>query len=564
MYFDSLVKIPDVPGKLITKKVKGATYIYYEYERTYDPSRKFNVPKRTTIGKMSDDGTNRMYPNENYLRYFPASSLDVFKEEQRRSSCLKVGSFLVIEQVVHYCRLNQMLGDIFGDEAALLLDLASYSIICEDNAAQYYPDYAYNHPLFTKGMRIYSDSKVSTFFNSIDHWQTSSFLNGWNERRNYRERIYISYDSTNKNCQAGDITMVEFGKAKDEKGLPIFNWALAHDVHNREPLFYEEYPGSIVDVSQLQYMIQKSHAYGYRNIGFILDRGYFSKANIQYMDESGYNFIIMLKGMNKLVTSLIEEHRGSFETKRQCFIKNWVVYAKTVKARLYDSDEKDRYFHIYYSSSKHNAQRSELEATLLRMTKLLQSREGTETSFPSSYEQYFELFYDEGKKRKFLFAKEREEAIEKALELCGYYVIVTSEAMSAKEAIDLYKSRDQHEKLFRGDKSYLGSKSMRVYSDESVHGKIFVEFIALIIRSRIYCLLKDEMESYASKPNYMTVPAALKELGKIEMIRQYDGRYRLDHAVTARQKNILKAFGLDENDVKDKVITLANTLHRGA
>ena len=151
MYFDSLVKIPDVPGKLITKKVKGATYIYYEYERTYDPSRKFNVPKRTTIGKMSDDGTNRMYPNENYLRYFPASSLDVFKEEQRRSSCLKVGSFLVIEQVVHYCRLNQMLGDIFGDEAALLLDLASYSIICEDNAAQYYPDYAYNHPPLQRG-----------------------------------------------------------------------------------------------------------------------------------------------------------------------------------------------------------------------------------------------------------------------------------------------------------------------------------------------------------------------------------------------------------------------------
>ena len=63
--------------------------------------------------------------------------------------------------------------------------------------------------------------------------------------------IYISYDSTNKNCQAGDVDIVEFGKAKDEKRFPIFNLALVFDKTNRIPLLYEEYPGSINDVSQL-------------------------------------------------------------------------------------------------------------------------------------------------------------------------------------------------------------------------------------------------------------------------------------------------------------------------
>ena len=48
----------------------------------------------------------------------------------------------------------------------------------------------------------------------------------------------------------------------------------------------------------------------------------------------------------------------------------------------------------------------------------------------------------------------------------------------------------------------------------------------------------------------MTVPAAIKELEKIVMIRQLDGQYRLDHAVTAKQKIILDAFGLDEGTVK--------------
>ena len=34
------------------------------------------------------------------------------------------------------------------------------------------------------------------------------------------------------------------------------------------------------------------------------------------------------------------------------------------------------------------------------------------------------------------------------------------------------------------------------------------------------------------------------------MVRQLDNIYRLDHAVTANQKVILKAFGLDANSIK--------------
>lgn len=42
----------------------------------------------------------------------------------------------------------------------------------------------------------------------------------------------------------------------------------------------------------------------------------------------------------------------------------------------------------------------------------------------------------------------------------------------------------------------------------------------------------------------------LKELEKIVMIRQLDGVYRLEHAVTATQKTILDAFGLNEGNVR--------------
>lgn len=561
MYLDFLVSVPHVPGKIVRKRIKETLYIDYEYDRVYDAKRKFNIPKRTTIGKQSADDPSMMYPNQNYLRYFPEAELPQEKAGFQRSSCLRIGAWLVIRTIIDSYGLGEMLGRIFGRDVGFLLDLACYSIVCENNAGQYYPDYAFSHPLFTEGMRVYSDSKVSSFLSSITDDHIASFLNGWNYKRNHRERIYISYDSTNKNCQAGEISIVEYGRSKDDRRLPVFGYAIAYDKTNREPLFYEEYPGSIVDVSQLQYMLEKARGYGYRNVGFILDRGYFSKGNIDYMDDCGYDFVIMVKGMASLVGALITEHKGTFESIRECSIRSHRVYGKTVRAPLYASDRKQRYFHLYYSSAKDSAEREEVESRIDRMAKLIVSHEMKSVTFPKAFHDYFDLVYD-AKGEIFLFGKEKADVVERELSLCGYFVIVTSAKMSATEALDLYKSRDQSEKLFRGDKSYLGNKSARVYSDESVSGKIFVEFIALIIRNRIYCLLKDEMLEYVAKPNYMSVPAAIRELEKIEMIRQMDGIYRLDHAVTKRQKNILKAFGLEANHVREKAVELGKTLAR--
>lgn len=144
---------------------------------------------------------------------------------------------------------------------------------------------------------------------------------------------------------------------------------------------------------------------------------------------------------------------------------------------------------------------------------------------------------------------EKDEAIEEQLRLCGYFCIVTSEEMTASAALIQYKGRDISEKLFRSDKTFLGSGSMRIHSSKALSSKMFVEFIALIVRNRIYNLLKETMLRLQTRSNYMNVPKAIRELEKIEMVRRNNGRYRLDNAVTKKQKTILSAFGLADTDV---------------
>ena len=562
MYLDFLVKIPEVKGKITYRKRDNSCYVYYEYDRIYDPQRKFTNVKRAMIGKQFKADFLMMQPNQNYLKFFPEVELPEGKDRTLRSSCLRVGTYIVLQKLIRESGIPDMLNRYFNEkDMGLFLGLVAYSIITESNAAQYYPDYAYNHALFTQDMRIYSDSKVSDFFRNITDDQSVGFLNSWNESKDHREKIYLSYDSTNKNCQAGDIEMIEYGKAKVDQGSPIFNYSIAYDTRNKEPLFYEAYPGSINDVSQLQFMLDKAKGYGYKKIGFILDRGYFSKGNIEYMDQCGYSFVIMVKGMASLVNQLILEHKGSFEKKRFNNISEYRVYGITVKRKLYVTDEKERYFHIYHSIEKESAERNILENRIDEMTKFMKRHANEMRDFGSAFERYFELYYDEEKKT-FLFPVEKAGVIESEIDLCGYFCIITSEKMTAKEAINLYKSRDVSEKLFRGDKSYLGNKSLRVYSDESASAKIFIEFIALIIRSKIYTNLKEEMKSLDKRPNYMTVPAAIKELEKIEMVRQLDNVYRLDHAVTAAQKTILKAFGIDVSYVKYKAAEISDVLKK--
>lgn len=443
MYADFRVEIPREKGKITRKRIKGTTYIYYQLKREYDADKKYIVPKSTPIGKACDDTPDMMIPNEKYMMYFPEADLPEEKKIPHRSSCLRVGAYMVLRKIIAECHLDELLGDVIGDESGLFLDIAVYTIITENNAGQYYPDYAYNHPLFTDRMKIYSDAKVSMFINGI-----------------------------------------------------------------------------------------------------------------RSMDRCGYDFMIMMKGKKDLVKDLVMKKKGTFEENRKCSIRDYKVSGITVEQKLFATDEKVRYFHIYYNGKKQNSEREKLEERIDQIAEVLAEKAGTAGyECPRAICHYFDpIYHTKDKIRHFVCAREKSDVVSREIALCGYFVIITSEKMTAAEALELYKSRGDSEKLFRGDKSYLGNRSLRVHSSESVTNKIFIEFVALIIRNRFYTLLKEQEMKNKKKENYMAVPAALRELEKIEMTRQSDGNYRMDYAVTKTQKEILKSFDMTERNIRNQAV----------
>lgn len=143
MYLDFLVKIPIFNGKITYWKKGETEYVYYEYTRLYKKGTNITNPKRVTIGKWDTTDPTAMIPNENYLKYFPDEDIPEVNECIKRSSCPRIGAWIVICKIIGKYKFTGILERyICKKDLGLVINLVVYSIISEDNANQYYPDFA--------------------------------------------------------------------------------------------------------------------------------------------------------------------------------------------------------------------------------------------------------------------------------------------------------------------------------------------------------------------------------------------------------------------------------------
>ena len=557
-YYSGLVDYPHDNHK-VTKKMaeNGKYYVRLETDRKYNPEKKYNVPVRVTIGVLDENDNTKMHPNENFKIYFPDEKID--DEELKRSQCLRVGAYSLIKNMFNETKLNDIINPLFKDKGGLIKDLVSYEIIDESNVMQHFEDYEYNHPLFNENMHIYSDSSVSDLLSkNITPDDINTFINAWTKINKSKGKVYISYDSTNSNCQAMDIDLCEMGHAKLNPTKPIVNLSIAFDEDNKIPLFYELYSGSIPDISCIETMINKAKGFGFNDACFILDRGYFSKNNIRNIVKQGYDFLIAARNKEGFIDDLISECDLSFKSNRKNRVNNQNIYGTSYKKKLFGLND-EVYVHVFFNAGKYPSILQNVENDIAIHAERLNKLK-FEIVDPDFKDPYHELIID--KDNKLIAFRENEKAIEDIEKYLGYFVLITSEKMTYAEAFNKYSGRDQSEKLFKSGKSFLGGDAYRVHTKQSLESKTLITFIALIIRNAIYNKLMSE-KYLINEPdnNIFSVPEAIKQLEKIEMIK-YNDTYRLSSALSRNQKKILKAFNMNSGSILMDAQYIAETLKK--
>lgn len=79
------------------------------------------------------------------------------------------------------------------------------------------------------------------------------------------------------------------------------------------------------------------------------------------------------------------------------------------------------------------------------------------------FEKYYRMkFFDD----YLISFRRKEKEIEKELDYCGYFVLVSSEKTTAEEALTKYRHRDASEKQFLIEKSFLGETVLFVFGKD--------------------------------------------------------------------------------------------------
>ena len=564
-FLDGIYPVPDLPpGKLVfNKNSSGVVYIQLVLEHGYNPSTKFSTSKRISIGRLVDPADRtRMYANVEYAKRFPCLTpiAESELENPKRNAVVSIGGFIALEHIYKEQGVYPILDDAISGDEGLLLDMSFAYILNENNACQHIEPYSQNHPLNSPSMRPFSDSTISRVLLRHEQEEFLAFIEKWNAKQDHSQTIYISFDSTNKNCAAGDIDIVNFGHPKVDVGSPVYNVSLAFNQTNQVPLSYKLYNGSLNDVKQLKSCVDELSALGYHNIGMILDRGYFSRENIKYMDDSGFHFLIMAKGCKTLVRGIVDEFHGTFEFDSRCHVEGTDIFATSIERKLYEDDTEPRYFHICFSQTKAAAELNDLMKRIADLDADIKKHEGQEYTPSEECKEYFTLQYEAN--GALMFGMKNHDAITAAFKRCGYFCLISSTKMDACTAYTLYSGRDSTEKLFRADKTFLGARSARVHKEKSLRTKAFTEFLALIGRNRLFNLLRAEMKRLNVKRNDMTVPSAIRQLEQIILVRFPGmGCYRLANSLSKAQKEILRAIGMSEDDFIARANQLAEELN---
>lgn len=526
----------------------GVDYVYRVIESNYKSDKQYVVEKRVLIGRMNDD--KRMNPNDNYFTYYKDSEVVNLLNQPEYSDTVSIGNILAVDKIIKDLGLDKCIidninsSDIDGvTSLKIIADLATYFIVFGDSAVQHYDGFARKHAIFNN--KIIDDTFISNFFKEqITDTKIQKFLKEWCKLNYKKEGIYLSYDSTNINTSSNGITLAEYGYAKDNDEIPQVNISYALDQSNNIPLFYETYRGSINDSSEFEYMIKKAEEFGITKVNFIVDRGYFSKKNIADLLLKNHDYLMMVKTNIDIAREKIDKIKNDISRSAN-YIGEHQVFGITLEGFLFNDSGYKTYFHIYQDEIRKNTEKLNLLNYIYKLRDELDNNIGNEIKTLERYNKYFTL---EVSNRVLVSYAMKNEEIDKEIENYGFFCLISSKNMSAEEALNIYRKRDQIENVFRMLKTELNYDTYRVHSDKSLFGKTFVMFITGIIRNEIMKRLKPLLEK--DRKNY-TVNGAIKILEEIEISKNSKDEYVSRYALTAKQRKVLNALNIKEKAIRD-------------
>jgi hypothetical protein len=511
-------------------KRTGIEYVY-ESESYWDKNKKQSRYKtRKLIGHI-DKTTGTLVPNRP-TKASPANP------NAKRLFC---GAAYMLDALSAQIGLDYDLACAFPGKDKAILSVAHYLLSEGSSTMARFARWSrtHSHPLG----REMASQRISELFETISQDGVETFFKALIKRAGDE---YWFYDTTSISSYSQCIESVRWGKNKDCVPLPQLNIAAVRDAGSGLPVCFKNIAGNISDVSMVRSLLADARQLGVDKMRLCLDRGFYSKTNIDDLMNEHMKFLVGLKTSYSYVNAAIKKYASelrewknydeSARTFGMCVPHAWNCESPHPRTGKTERSVKRTYLHLYYMPERVVKDEEEL-AQLLHLLYAELEQDAHQDEHKALCEHYFKRV----RGGKYVA---RDDVIEAKRAAFGYFALLSNDArLSAHDALAVYRAKDMIEKAFGDIKERLDFRTPKVENSETLLGKLVAVFVALILA----CELRRRMTAAKLYGRY-TLQGLMDELDIIERYECEGHRPRV-LAVTKKQRELYEELGINPLNV---------------
>src|SRR5665648_496946 len=448
-----------------TNKDTGITYAY-ESVSYWDKDKQQSRARRKLIGKV-DRETGEIVPTRKSLPSDPESPRK--RGPKTTDVCTRsfYGATYLLNAIGDKMGITRDLKTCFPDTYNPILSLAYYMILEEGSPLYRFPKWAYlhHHPY---GKEI-SSQRSSELFQSISEEDKQHFFRRQGKRR--CETEYLAYDTTSISSYSNTLRKVKYGRNKEHDPLPQINLALLFGEKSMLPVCYRLLPGNIADVKTIENLVKELDFLDIKKLNLVMDRGFYSEANINELFKNHHKFLIGAKLSLNLVKTHLDKSRGIMVT-RSHYSPKFSIYYDTIMTHWNYSELKKRsgevmkekrriYLHLYYN----DARAAENREAFNRMLDELEYELVNKKRKPEHEKAYQNYFITHETPIRGISIEAKQDAIDEAEKNFGYFSLLTNGINDPLYALEVYRSKDLVEKAL-SDHNLFKKFTMQSLLDE--------------------------------------------------------------------------------------------------
>lgn len=400
------------------------------------------------VENIWDKNLKKYFQRSNYLGVAQEKGGDYAKQEVRlvEKGVIDFGDSYMIAKTFEYLGLKELLELSVGN-VDTIMNLVTYQLTVGSAMYNCKEWHAGNIAKYLFANAEYSSQKISKLFQQCgDDKSLMKFFQLY-VKKFFQGKHGILIDSTAlPSAINASINNWGYSASKIEHKVGCL---MLIDEETKLPIFFRIIPGEIADISTLQFTINEINTLGLNIKSAIFDAGYFSEENIKFLCSNDINFVSRMPKSRTVFKELINSIESIEKVDNTIQYGKRVVFIETRKIRLYDHD---MYAHIIFDLDKKSKDTNKLLSEYL--------------ANPSDKDDNLQIQY------------------------CGFLILISKTLIPKHDILPTYYIRQSIEQVF-GFAKINNLLPLRVHSEDSIKGYVFVVFIALIIFITIRKFLKD-------------------------------------------------------------------------